>query len=438
MGDPDSKKKRAIIGSLWTVMGFGGSQFVRLLSNLLLTRLLLPEVFGVMALVQVVLQGLQMLSDAGISTSVVRSNQGDDPDYLNTAWTLQVIRGVLIWFVSCVLAYPMSIIYEAPELLGLIPVVGFSAVIRGLNSSAVLSHRRHIHLKRIIIWQLIGQILTTLITILAVWHYRSIWAIAMGGVVGALISCLLSYKLPKLTPTRFKLDHHAKADILTFGQWIFVASFASFFINKGDVFILGVSLSKAELGVFSIAAIWARLSLDLLLKINGQVMTPIYSMAFRENPSSAIDKIRKARISLLALALPMIWVLVMGSQYIIDLLYDPRYAGAGWMLQILAIGTIAAAITASSANALLVVGDSFGFMLFQLVRGLLLIICMSIGGSQFGIVGLIAGISVSKFVCYPALVVLLRKHSIWLPAIDCFAVGLSVVVLVIGFWWVHG
>ena len=112
MGDPDSKKKRAIVGSLWTVMGFGGSQFVRLLSNLLLTRLLLPEVFGVMALVQVVLQGLQMLSDAGISTSVVRSNQGDDPDYLNTAWTLQVIRGVLIWFVSCVLAYPMSIIYD--------------------------------------------------------------------------------------------------------------------------------------------------------------------------------------------------------------------------------------------------------------------------------------------------------------------------------------
>ena len=87
----------AVRGSFWSIVGFGGSQFIRLASNLLITRLLAPEIFGVMALVQVALQGLKMMSDVGISTAVMVGQRGDDPEYLNSAWTIQVIRGVLIW-----------------------------------------------------------------------------------------------------------------------------------------------------------------------------------------------------------------------------------------------------------------------------------------------------------------------------------------------------
>ena len=142
-----SAKHRAIRGSLWSTVGFGGSQVIRLGSNLLLTRLLAPEVFGLMALVQVALQALKMMSDIGITTSVMIGRHGDDPDYLNSAWTIQVVRGLLIWLLCCVLAYPMSVIYEAPELLLLIPAVGFTAIFQGFTSPAVLTLKRKIELK---------------------------------------------------------------------------------------------------------------------------------------------------------------------------------------------------------------------------------------------------------------------------------------------------
>ena len=76
-----SVKHRAVRGSLWSTVGFGGSQVIRLGSNLLLTRLLAPEVFGLMALVQVALQALKMMSDLGITTSVMIGRHGDDPDF---------------------------------------------------------------------------------------------------------------------------------------------------------------------------------------------------------------------------------------------------------------------------------------------------------------------------------------------------------------------
>ena len=65
---------KALRGSALTVLGFGGGQFLRLLSNLVLTRILFPEAFGLMALVYVFLQGLNNFSDVGVTPAIMRSN----------------------------------------------------------------------------------------------------------------------------------------------------------------------------------------------------------------------------------------------------------------------------------------------------------------------------------------------------------------------------
>ena len=70
------------------LMGFGTGQVLRLASNLILTRLLFPEAFGVMAMVSVFLMGLAMFSDVGVGPAIMQSKRGDDRDFLNTAWTI--------------------------------------------------------------------------------------------------------------------------------------------------------------------------------------------------------------------------------------------------------------------------------------------------------------------------------------------------------------
>lgn len=426
-------KSIAVRGSFWSTIGFGGSQFIRLASNLLLTRLLAPEIFGVMALVQVALQALKMMSDVGVSTAVMVGRRGDDPEYLNSAWTIQVIRGGLIWVLSCTVAYPMSIIYQAPDLLLLIPVVGFSAVFQGFTSPAVLTLKRKIEIKKLLSWQISTQLMTTVITLFAVWHHRSIWGIALGGLLGAALTCMLSYRLGRGASISFKLNSEAVAEIVHFGKWIFVSSFISFIINKGDIFILGVFLSKADLGIFSIAAIWSRMVLELLVKVNQEVMTPLYAAAFRESRHAAKVKIKKTRAVLLSLTLPAIWLVIIIAPALVEFLYDDRYLQAGWMLQILAIGSIGAAITLTSGNALLSFSDSFGYMVFQISAGLLLVVCMLIGGTKFGVIGIITGVAVAKFASYPIMALLMHRHNIWFPQLDSLAIVSS--LLVLGGWW---
>ena len=104
-----------------------------------------------MALVQVVLGGIQMVSDVGISNSVVRDKRGDNVDYLNTAWTMQIIRGIIIWCLCWIVAYPIAIFYKAPDLALLIPIVGISALAQGFYSPAVMILKRNVKLQRLVL-----------------------------------------------------------------------------------------------------------------------------------------------------------------------------------------------------------------------------------------------------------------------------------------------
>ena len=124
-------KKLSINAASWTLFGYGASQAFRLLSNLVLARLLAPEHFGLIAIVTVFMIALAMFSDVGIGPNIIQSERGEDEDFLNTAWTVQIIRGFLLWFACLVLAWPMSIFYKQPDLALLIPVSGLVAIISG-------------------------------------------------------------------------------------------------------------------------------------------------------------------------------------------------------------------------------------------------------------------------------------------------------------------
>src|SRR6056297_894581 len=107
-------RARAIRSTALTVFKFGGANFLRLGSNLILTRILFPEAFGLMALVAVFLTGLKMFSDFGLNASIIRSARGDDPIFLQTAWTVQILRGIMLWLISVMLAGPVAAFYEEP------------------------------------------------------------------------------------------------------------------------------------------------------------------------------------------------------------------------------------------------------------------------------------------------------------------------------------
>ena len=103
---PDkSLKNRTAASGAAMLVGFGAGHILRLISNLILVRFLLPEAFGLMAVAVSINILAVMMADMGIRSAVVRSANVDDPKFLHTAWTLEILRGATIWIFVVIAAF---------------------------------------------------------------------------------------------------------------------------------------------------------------------------------------------------------------------------------------------------------------------------------------------------------------------------------------------
>lgn len=428
-----SLKHLAIRGTLWTIAEYGTSQVIRLGSNLILTRLLFPEVFGLSALITVFITGLQMFSDIGIGPSIIQNDRGDDPLFLNTAWTIQIIRGGALWLFACIAAWPFAQFYNDPQLTVLIIVSAFTAVISGFNSTGLFSANRHMRIKRLTLIEIGSQV--GAISVMIVWALisPSVWAIVAGGLVSSILKMLASHVWTSEIAPKIVWDQKSFQALMHFGRWIFVSTVLGFMINNADRLILGKFLSLSDLGVFSIAATIAKLVEQVHSKVSTQILFPLYSKLKDLSREEFLVRVKKIRLCLILFFLPPLCILVIFGQDIIQFLFDSRYREAGWMLQILASGSIVL-IGSTIGPFYLAFGNSYLFMKLLAIKSLLLIGAMATGGALFGVEGLIAGIALSNLLYYPIQISVYRSFSLWLPCLDALSILGSIFFISLGLW----
>ncbi len=132
-----SLKIQSIRAAFWSFMGKGGSHFFRMVGSLVLTRILFPEAFGLMATATVFLTMVQLFSDTGTHTAIIQNPRGAEPEFLNTAWIIKLCRGGILFLVMCALALPFARFYNQPELKGILFVMAFSPLILGFENPAL-------------------------------------------------------------------------------------------------------------------------------------------------------------------------------------------------------------------------------------------------------------------------------------------------------------
>lgn len=411
----------ALRGVLFTLVAHGGGQALRLASNLLLTRLLFPEAFGLMALVNGCMTALQMFSDLGLRAGIISDPRGDEPEFLNTAWTLGVLRNTCIWLVSCALAWPLSRFYDQPQLLWMLPVVGLQALIMGFSSTAFTTLNRKLLLGRITLIELSIQVVSLLVMCACAWRWRSVWALVIGNLVSAALWMALSHLALPGIKNRFHWDGQVARRLARFGRWIFLSTALTYLAGHSDRMILGASMTAAALGVYNIAAFLAQAVQDGLASISQRVLFPLYARLAELDPGALRGRILRARVRLLLLALPPVCVLATFGAEILRLLYDERYQGGAWMLQVLALGSIAEVVGLTASPVLLARGDSFRHMLVLVVRSALLVTGVWLGNRQWGVDGQVVAIASSALLGYPALAWATRAHGVWMPALDAAA-----------------
>lgn len=409
---------KAMRGSALTILGFGGGQFLRLVSNLVLTRLLFPEAFGMMALVYVFMQGLNNFSDVGVTPSIMQSKRGDDPEFLNTAWTIQVIRGMLLWGVTFVIAYPAAQFFDAPMLAQLLPVVGVTLAIAGFNPTRLDTANRHLNFGCLTVIDLASQVVSLIVAVVAAWILQSVWALVISGIVGALVQLIfLSVFLPGQR-NRFRWEPAAANELINFGKWIFLSTVVGFFLSQGDKIILGKYLSLETLGIYNIGFFLASFPLLMGGTVTRRTLIPIYRELPPKDSPENFRKLRKMRFALSGALMGIMFALALVASWLINTLYDPRYVLAGGILVMIACAQVPHLIALTYDQAALAAGDSRRFFVLALSRTILMLAGLVIGVKVFGLLGALIGQGLAMVLVYPVVVWLARHQGTWDPRHD--------------------
>jgi O-antigen/teichoic acid export membrane protein len=356
---------------VWTIAGIGGAQLLRLGSNLVLTRLLFPEVFGLMALVFVLIQGVQMFSDMGIGPSIIQNRRGDDCDFVNTAWTMQILRGAAIWLGCLLMTWPMAWFYGELRLLWLLPVVGLTALVSGFNSTARFTVHRHLVLGKLTAFELGAQILATVVMIVWAWLSPTIWALVAGAIVRASAQMALSHRLLDGPGNRIRWDRDAVWAVIGFGKWMFLATAIGFLGNQMDRLIFPKLISFELMGVYTIAFMLSRVPDTIVVALSSKVIFPAVSQRAHLPRDELRSLVLRNRWPLLCvLALPLALMAGLGD-LVVRFLYDERYHEAGWMLSLLALGLWPRMLTNTLSPSLLAVGQPRYFAYAGMLRMLI-------------------------------------------------------------------
>jgi O-antigen/teichoic acid export membrane protein len=333
-----SFRKAAVRGAVWIGVGFGIMYVVRFVSGPILTRLVAPEIYGLLDIAMVFIQGLHMFADIGIGVGVIQSKRGDEREFLNTAWTLQVLRGLALWVASGLIGWAVAVFYEQPILLLVIPAIGTTALLEGLNSTALFVFQRHLARGRLVALEVTVQTIGLAVTIVWVTCIGpSIWAF----VVGTLISCLLYLILTHVAlpgaPSRFRWEREAARELLHFGKWVLVSTMITFLALQAERLIVAKVGGPSLMGVYGRALALAGIATGLMSSFATQLILPLYSRMHHAGRDIR-DTFGRVHGSATLFAALLVSGMLATGPAAVKSLYGDSYEDAGWMLQFVAVG----------------------------------------------------------------------------------------------------
>ena len=382
--EPFSLRRRVQTGGAVIMSGFGAGQILRLLSNLILARLLAPEAFGLMAIAVSINIWSVMLTDIGITTSVIRSPNSEKPEFLRTAWTIQVLRNLLIWVIICAAAFavhylsstsliPPGSIFANSLLPWVMVGIGLQLPISGLTSINQSMAQRRLAMKRVVALEVGAQIFTMAFTIGFALTGLGVWSLVIGSVAGAAFRSAVSHVIfpgPQMA-LRFVREHFD--EIFGFGKWLIIASFFGFVLNRGDQLLFGWMMESDQFSLYAVASIWIVAAMTVIQTVISRVFLPMFSEIIRERPEALGNTYQKLRL----LVDGAVVIMALGAFFLAEpafaYIYAENFDGVGYYVKLLSPVFLFLPYRLISVAAL-AAGDSKRFTAITAVSGLAMII----------------------------------------------------------------
>lgn len=397
---------RILVGGSWLIAGQGVERVIGIVSIAVLARLLTPTDFGIIAVASTVVAMVELLTAFGFDWALVRHRE-PTAEYLNTAWTLRVLLGLLTFIALSLLGPFAAKFYRLEPLRPVLFVLGLASFFGSLENIGTVFFRREFAFHKEFVLRAVAKTAGFLVTISVAWIYRSYWALVAGIFAARSSSTVASYVLHRYRPW---LTLIRARELLTFSFWLLIGNIVDYCRERFSDLYIGRVFGPRINGLFSVAGELSRIPISEVATPVNRVAYSKYSEDVRANRPLTGSYVEIASL-IWMISLPMCGGMIAVAPEVVSLLLGPRWEDAEVVIRFLALGTIFSVMTANTHYVYWAVGHSRVVAAISAV-GAAIVVPVTIACSHYaGYRGVAVAYALTSAALVPMNFLLLRRYA---------------------------
>lgn len=262
-------------GALWATATIICARGLSIVSAIILARLLRPEEFGLIAIGMAIVAFSQGTTQTGFESALIQK-QDRPEDFLNTTWTFELIRCLILFLIIFLSAPFFASFFNEPKAGTIVRVISLTLVFQGLRNIGVVYFRKNLDFKNHFILEVVPMLANICVVIPLAFYLRNVWALVFASLITSVATCCISYVMHPYRP-RVDFNIGRALNLFNFGKWILGESIIWVIRDQGMTMFVGKILGIPILGLFNRAGVFSTMVLQQISAIVWKVGYPAYS-----------------------------------------------------------------------------------------------------------------------------------------------------------------
>jgi PST family polysaccharide transporter/lipopolysaccharide exporter len=391
-----SVAERAVKSGVWVGATNVVARSLSLVRLVVLASLLSPDAFGLMGIALLTTSALNQVSQPGVDEALVQRADENVDEYLDTAWTVKLLRGVLAAGVTYLVAPYAGAFFGEPRAVGIIRAVSVVPVLVGLQNPRIVYFQKDLQFHKRLVHQVSGTAVDTAVALAAAVALGSVWALVAGLLAGKVIRLVVSYAIHGYRP-RPSFDRERAVELISYGKWITGLSVLVFLTNSGDDAFVGWLLGSSALGVYQLAYQLSNAPATEISQVISTVVFPAYSKVQDDVAQLREGYFRTLTLTAFCSFPTAVGIVVVAPPFVHGFLGE-KWAAAVPIIQILAIWGLLRALGSTSGPLFQAVGRPDLSTKIQAGKVVLVALLIYPLAQRFGLAGVAAVVVLNSVV----------------------------------------
>ena len=391
-------KKSTLTGLIWTFADFSSSQGIRFVVQLLLARLLLPEHFGLIGMLLIVIAVSQSIVDSGMQNALIREKKSTQVDY-STVFYFNLIISLVLYGIIYWISPLISLFYEQPILTKMLRVLGVVVVLNAFSLVQRTMLTKEINFKTQTLINLVSTIISGGVALLLAFMGAGVWSLVAQNVIGQLFQAILLILYNRWVPS-FVFSTASFKRLFGFGWKLLVSGIIDTAYRNVFNVIIGRTYTTSTLGYYTQAVMLRDIASQSVTSAVQKVSYPVLSKMQDDE-----DQLKRGYRTIIKYSVFITFPVMIGlaaiAETLIPLLFGEKWTGTVPYFQILCLAGMLYPLHAINLNILQVKGRSDLFLKLEIIKkaiGMSLILVVVI--LKLGVLGLVWTSVISSVISY--------------------------------------